>query len=304
MPIDATMVEEAVTAVLREMNLFSPAEKTQEKEPSLQAVIPQITPAVPVVVPIAQLPAAEPVKQEENTAHKDFSDPQALERMLQKTSARIGVGKTGARLRTDTLLHLRADHAAARDAVILDVDASLLDALGLFAVQTKCTNRNEHLTRPDLGKIFEQETLNELLQKCKTGADVQIFASDGLSSRAIEANLANILPVLNDALAIHGLSAGTPFFVKYGRVAAQDTLAEALGCKVICTLIGERPGLGSAESMSAYIAYKPTVGMPEANRTVVSNIYSGGTPAAEAGAYIADLVVKMIEQQASGVNLK
>ncbi len=34
--------------------------------------------------------------------------------------------------------------------------------------------------------------------------------------------------------------------------------------------LGERPGLVTAESMSAYMAYKPTAGMPESRRTVVS----------------------------------
>ncbi len=83
-----------------------------------------------------------------------------------------------------------------------------------------------------------------------------------------------------------------------------DTLAEVLQCRVICALIGERPGLATAESMSAYFAYKPYVGMPESNRTVLSNIHSGGTPAVEAGAYLAELLEKSLRQETSGVSLK
>lgn len=43
-------------------------------------------------------------------------DPEALERMMRLTTARIGVGCAGPRLKTQTLLTLRADHARARDA--------------------------------------------------------------------------------------------------------------------------------------------------------------------------------------------
>ena len=73
---------------------------------------------------------------------------------------------------------------------------------------------------------------------------------------------------------------------------------------MIVSLIGERPGLVTAESMSAYMAYKPTVGMPEARRTVVSNIHKGGTPPVEAGAYIADIIKLMLDKKASGLDLK
>ena len=69
-------------------------------------------------------------------------------------------------------------------------------------------------------------------------------------------------------------------------------------------MIGERPGLGSAESMSAYIAYNARVGMPEARRTVVSNIHKDGINAVEAGAYIVDLIRKIYDAKASGVELQ
>ncbi len=73
---------------------------------------------------------------------------------------------------------------------------------------------------------------------------------------------------------------------------------------MVCILIGERPGLGTAESMSAYICYQAVVGQPEARRTVVSNIYSGGTSAVEAGAYVAELIETILKEKASGVDLK
>ena len=140
--------------------------------------------------------------------------------------------------------------------------------------------------------------------RCEKNVDVQIYASDGLSSTAVEANLANILPVIMDGLKAGGLKVGTPFFVRNGRVAAMDQISETLNATVTCVLLGERPGLATAESMSAYIAYKATMGMPEARRTVVSNIHSKGIPAVEAGAYIVDVIGKILESKASGVELK
>ncbi len=231
-------------------------------------------------------------------------DPDGLERMMKRTPARIGVGNCGARLRTQTMLTLRADHAAARDAVFKDVSQALLDRLNLFTVSTCCTNKDNFLTRPDMGRVFSEESLNLIKEKCKHGIDVQIYASDGLSSTAIEANLENILPIITEGLESEGLNVGTPFFVKNGRVAAMDQISEALDAKVTCVLIGERPGLATAESMSAYIAYRATVGMPEARRTVVSNIHRRGIPAVEAGAYIVDVIGKILKAKASGVELR
>lgn len=231
-------------------------------------------------------------------------DPDALRRMIGKTTARIGVGRSGPRLKTKTLLTLRADHAAARDAVLMDVSEELIQNLGLFSVVTCCTDKNNFLTRPDLGRDFDEETKAYIKEKCVSHPDVQIIISDGLSSSAIEANAARILPVVMEGLKEKGLTAGTPIFVKYGRVGAQDRISELVGAKVVCSFIGERPGLATAESMSAYIAYHAEVGMPEARRTVVSNIHKDGVPAVEAGAYIVDLLALILEKQASGVDLK
>ena len=96
---------------------------------------------------------------------------------------------------------------------------------------------------------------------------------------------------------------GTPFLLRFGRVAAEDHVAEILGAKVVCVLLGERPGLATAESMSAYIAYNAYVGIPESKRTVVSNIHKDGIAAVEAGAYLTEVICKILEQKASGVDL-
>lgn len=227
-----------------------------------------------------------------------------LEQMKRSTPARIGVGNAGPRLKTRTYLTLRADHAGARDAVFRDVDEDVLRKMGLFTVQTMCESRNEHLTRPDLGRLLSDDTKRELRSKCQMSPQVQIYVADGLSSQAIDANLADILPALQDGLQDLGIQTGTPFFMKYGRVPAMDQVSELLDAEVTVVLIGERPGLATANSMSAYIAYRATVGMPEGRRTVVSNIHSGGVPAPEAGAHIAQLIKTILDARASGVDLQ
>jgi ethanolamine ammonia-lyase small subunit len=231
-------------------------------------------------------------------------NPELLRRMKDSTSARIGVGRAGPRLKTGTLLRLRSDHAAARDAVFRDVSAELLEKLGMPVVQSRCSGRQEHITRPDLGRRLSEEAAAELCRVCEKGKDVQVIVTDGLSSRAVEANVENLYLVLADGLKAKNISLGKPFFVRFGRVAVEDEVAELLGAKVVCILAGERPGLATAESMSAYLCYDAKMGQPESRRTVVSNIHANGIPAVEAGAYLADLIEKILQNKASGVDFR
>lgn len=235
---------------------------------------------------------------------KEPEDKDGYLKIKQHTPARLGVGRCGPRYMTETMLRFRADHAAAQDAVFTDVSQEFLDDIKLFSVKTKCIDKDEYLTRPDLGKKFDDDQLSIIKEKCKKGMKVQIYVSDGLSSTAIESNVKDVLPAIVQGLEGYGISVGDPFFVKYGRVGAMDVISETLGADITCVLIGERPGLVTAESMSAYLAYKATVGMPEARRTVVSNIHKGGTPPVEAGAHIADIIKTMLEKKASGTDLK
>ena len=230
-------------------------------------------------------------------------DQAAFLAMKERTPARIGVGRCGARYRTETMLRFQSDHAAAQDAVFSDVPEGFLEQMKLPAYQTTCESREEFLTRPDKGRVFAPETLRRIADSVPAGVQVVLYAADGLSSSAVQANAANTLPVIHDGLAAAGIRVNEPFFVRFGRVATEDQIGEATGAEVVCVLLGERPGLVTAESMSAYIAYRPTVGMPESRRTVVANIHRGGTPPVEAGAHIVDLIQLMLEKKASGTDL-
>ena len=237
----------------------------------------------------------------------DVKNPKNRDELLKykrKTPARVGIGRAGTRYTTATMLRFRADHASAQDAVFTDVSDEVLAKNNLFTVQTRCNSKDEYITRPDLGRRLSDEAVKVLKERCKQNPTVQVYVSDGLSSTAVEANVENILPALLNGLEAYGIDTGTPFFLKYGRVAASDDVTETLGATVTCVLIGERPGLATAESMSAYITYKGYVGIPEAKRTVVSNIHEKGTPAVEAGAHVAHIIKKILDAKASGQDLK
>ncbi|MDD3279657.1 MAG: ethanolamine ammonia-lyase subunit EutC [Lachnospiraceae bacterium] len=224
--------------------------------------------------------------------------------LKQYAPCRLGIGKAGARYKTDPMLQFRAAHSAAQDAVFSDVDQDFIDNMGLFSVSSQCDSKDVYLTRPDLGRKLNDEAVAAIKEKCKMNPTVQIYVSDGLSSAAVAANIGDVLPAIEQGLKSYGVTIGTPFFLKYGRVGAMDQISEITGADVTCVLIGERPGLITAKSMSAYIAYKATVGMPEARRTVVSNIHSEGTIPAEAGAHIAEIIKKILDNKASGTDLK
>lgn len=234
----------------------------------------------------------------------DPEDREGYLMMKEKTPGRLGVWRAGPRYKTLTSLRFRADHAAAQDAVFSYVSEDFVKEMNLIPVATLCRDKDEYITRPDLGRQFSTETLAYIKQNTTPHAKVQLMVGDGLSSAAIEANLRDILPAIKQGLKMYGIELGNILFVKHCRVPSMDVIGEVTGADVVCLLVGERPGLVTAESMSAYIAYKPTIGMPEARRTVISNIHSGGTPAVEAGAHISELIKTMIDKQASGIDLK
>ena len=230
-------------------------------------------------------------------------NPEALKMMRKATPARIAIGKCGTRQKTAPYLNFLADHAAAQDAVFMDVSDEFLQKNNLMKTQTVVSDRDEYLMKPDLGRKLSEESKRVILEKIEKGKQVQIIVVDGLSSTAIESNVTDALPALIQGLKAENLSVGTPFFVKYGRVGVQDEVGMLLNCDVVVELVGERPGLTTAESMSSYIIYRPSDKTVEADRTVISNIHREGTPPAEAGAHMATLVKKIIDKKASGVTL-
>ena len=234
----------------------------------------------------------------ENPENKD-----KFRKMKEKTPARLGSGKAGPRYKTLTMLRFRADHAAAQDAVFSQVSKDFAAKNGMTEVVTRCADKDEYLTRPDHGRCFDEENQKKIRAAIAGTPRVQIVVGDGLSSAAIEANAMDCLEAIRDGLKLKGIDPGAPLFVRYCRVGAGDAIGDVTGCEVVCMLVGERPGLVTDKSMSAYITYKPHTGVSESSRTVVSNIHAQGTPAVEAGAHVAELIETILKKKVSGVGL-
>ncbi len=234
---------------------------------------------------------------------EDPQNKEAFAALKAKTPARLGSGKAGARYKTVTMLRFRADHAAAQDAVFSQIPEDYAEKNGMVALQTCCQDKDMYLTRPDLGRRFDQENQDKLRKAIPTKPRVQIVVGDGLSSAAILANAMDCMAAIRDGLKVRGIECAEPVFVRYCRVGAGDAVGDVTGCELVCVLVGERPGLVTDKSMSAYITYQPHTGVSESARTVVSNIHAQGTPAVEAGAHIAELIEKILRRRVSGVGL-
>lgn len=228
---------------------------------------------------------------------------EVLQELKRNSGSRVCSGRVGTRPRTTSLLRFLADHSRSKDTVLQDVPAAWLEKTGLLEVHSEIKDKDQYLTRPDLGRRLSAEAVQILKSKCKQSPQVQVVVSDGLSTDAITSNYDEILPPLLKGLESAGLDVGTPFFVRYGRVKVEDQIGELLGAKVVILLVGERPGLGQSESLSCYMVYSPTSQTVEADRTCISNIHRAGTPPVEAAAVIVDLAKRMLEQKASGIAL-
>lgn len=233
-----------------------------------------------------------------------------LEAVRARTPARILTGRAGSSYTTATYLELRADHAAARDAVTseFDLDADLGPALvaewGIFEVPTLVGTKAEYLLHPERGRSLDPSARPVVSSLCPAGADVQVAIADGLSAAAVRAQVPALLPMIAAEADRRGWRFGRPFFVRLGRVGVLNDIGEWLDPAVVVLLIGERPGLATAESLSAYMAYRPRAGHDDARRNLISNIHARGVPPAEAAARIAGLAERMIRLAASGVSVK
>ncbi len=221
---------------------------------------------------------------------------------LDSTPARLGVGRAGTRTRTVTSLDFLVDHAAARDAVGSTVDPGVASALGFVLLASMAEDKRQFLARPDLGRRLSEESLKIVRQKAARSPQVQLAAVDGLSATALTVNLPLVVPALMEEFSSLGIRTGTPFVVRNGRVVAGDELARATGAEVLCLLVGERPGLKTAESMGAYVTYMKARNFNEAMRYVVSNIHRDGLKPDEAARQIASLCRKALEEKKTGVD--
>lgn len=235
--------------------------------------------------------------------------PELLSKIRARTPARIFVQR-GASYSTQMYLDLRAGHADAVDAVWTEFDLhkvlprELLEQAKIFQVASRAESKAQFLLRPDLGRALSDDAKLSITHKCPKQPDVQIVIGDGLSVAAVSAQVPRLLPLLREQIGARGWSLGQSFAVRYCRVGIINAIGDLLAPRVLILLIGERPGLAIAESLSAYMAYSPKSGDTDADRNLISNIHARGVPIPEAAARITNLAAQMLTFHRSGTTLK
>ena len=244
------------------------------------------------------------IPEEEICLVENPRNKEALMRLKRSTPARTATGRTGDREKTIITIRKMANLSAAVDAVWTPLNREFVSSLGYPVLKSMPQSKEEYLMRPDLGVILDNENMNLVRTQLQKNPDVQLIIGEGQSNQGLEKSMPELLPALLQGLQSNKINYGTPCFVEYTRVGIGDLIGQEVGAKVVCVILGERPGLLSWDGLGCYITYAPKVGILESKRTCVSNIQdNGGTPPAEAGAYIADLIARILKEGKSGVDL-
>ena len=236
--------------------------------------------------------------------------PEIVKKLRAQTPARLLAGRSGAAYRTNTQLELREAHAAARDAVraelnlLTDLGEDFVKKWDLFEVSSQAANKDEYLLRPDLGRHLSDASRAELNRRCTTARDLQIVIGDGLSVTAVAVQIPLLLPRLCEGARTRCWTVGSIVFIRHCRVGILNEIGELLRPTVAVLLIGERPGLATAESLSAYMAYRPKVSDTDANRNLISNIHARGLDPNAAADRILNFAAQMMSQRMSGFSLR
>jgi ethanolamine ammonia-lyase small subunit len=232
-----------------------------------------------------------------------------LEKIHERTPARIFVDR-GPAYSTRIALELRRAHASAVDAVWDEFDLQhdlpkeFVEKWKLFQVTSQASTKSEFLLRPDLGRCLGDDAANAILARCRCEADLQIVIGDGLSVAAISAQVPSLFPLLAEQAHSRGWSLGQPFAVRYCRVGIMNRIGDLVQPRVLVLLIGERPGLATAESLSAYMAFRPHAAQTDADRNLISNIHARGVSVEDAANRIANLAAQMMHVGLSGTAVK
>jgi ethanolamine ammonia-lyase small subunit len=247
---------------------------------------------------------------EDDKLAQPYDLPEIVKKVRAQTPARLLAGRSGAAYRTNTQLELREAHAAARDAV--RVELSLVQDFGddfirkwnLFDVCSRAASKDEYLLRPGLGRLLDSASRAEVSRRCSTGHDLQVVIGDGLSVAAVAMQIPRLLPLLGEGARTRGWGFGKTFVIRHCRVGILNEIGDLLVPKVAVLLIGERPGLATAESLSAYMAYRPKASDTDANRNLISNIHARGVSTEQAARRILNLAASMMKTRLSGCQLQ
>lgn len=238
--------------------------------------------------------------------------PRPWSRLRQFTPARIALGRSGGSQLTPHLLDFRLSHARARDAVQApfhpETLQEVLAASGHESIflQSRVDSRRQYLLRPDLGRRLSEASacLLEASSPAWGPRDLAVIISDGLAAQAAENHAVATVLLLLENLTALGWSIYPVFVVPLARVKIQDEIGGLLGAKITLMLLGERPGLGTPDSLGAYFTYGPGAHRTDADRNCLSNIRPEGLPPAQAARKLATLLVRAAQEKMSGVALK
>jgi ethanolamine ammonia-lyase small subunit len=234
---------------------------------------------------------------------------ESLKALQEFTSARIAIGRVGTSIPLKQSLEFKLAHAHARDAVYSELDINnLTDVLKQFDLpvlhlNSRVNDRRQYLQRPDLGRRLNDGSLDLLLDH-RPETDIAIILADGLSATAVNENAVGLLQALIPQLLAAGFKLAPISMVEQGRVAIGDDIGHGLNAKLSLVLIGERPGLSSADSLGAYLTYNPKPGLTDEMRNCISNIRPGGLIYKKATKKIFYLISEAFKRKLSGVDLK
>lgn len=230
-------------------------------------------------------------------------DPHALKQLIADTPARVAQGRAGTRYLTRVYVGLRAEHAIAIDAVAAEIEESFAIRLGCLPLRTRAVDKKQYLLFPDQGRRLDEESRLRLEREASRNVDVQLIAGDGLSPWAILHQGETLVPALIRELHAKGFSVGKPLFVKYARIGVQDEIGVLTHAKSTIILVGERPGLGTGDSLSIYTAYNPRLGQDNAEKNCISNIRPLGLPPEQAAKECAELLRRTFAAGGGGIKL-
>ncbi len=219
------------------------------------------------------------------------------------TTALVGIGHVGTRYATDVVLQFQAELAVAHAAVGALLPDEWAAQNGFIGVKSRVADHREFLLRPDLGRRLDDASLATVRSQCTRGPDVQIIVADGLSAVACMGSGKALYDAVARACQAKGLTVGSPIAARFARVWLEDEIGQEVGAKVAMILLGERPGLGTGDGLSAYVVYEPRCGRTDGDRNMISNIHARGIPIEDAAQRLAAFASAMIEQRTSGVTL-
>ena len=230
-------------------------------------------------------------------------DARELKRIVEQTPARIVQGRTGTRYLTKVYVGLRAEHAIALDAVQSEVPDDYAAKLGAIPLATRAKDKEDYLLFPDHGRRLDDESRKRLEAEATRGVDVQVIAADGLASWAILEQGEVLVPALVKELNAVGLTTGKPLFVRFARIGVQDEIGTLTQARATIILVGERPGLGTGDSLSIYTAFKPRMNQDNAEKNCLSNIRPMGLPPLVAARECAALMRRSFDAGGGGLHL-